>query len=186
MKKILLIILVLSLAVTSQAGIDQWMGFDIASGGAECDGLLVCQNAEGTGYDNSESWSETGTVDEGNTSNALRGTQDVAVDGSSTESYTVCPSFAASNTVWVHFRLRYDANPASNTTVLLIGDADDWDGRVYMDTSGDLYLYHGGVTGSAVTLNTATAYHVWIMYTATDSGAATDMELYLSTDTTRS
>jgi len=56
-----MLVLLFLLAVACSES-DARMGIQMVGGGtpagapAECTGLLICQNFEGTGYDNSETW----------------------------------------------------------------------------------------------------------------------------------
>lgn len=137
---------------------------------SSCTGFLVCQNAEGAGYDNSESWSESGgTVDEDNTSSPLRGSQDIAITYSGDNGTTTMNFTGSEATVYGSFYYGPgDATPASNKTVLyLLNSSSTAIMQIIVDTSSHLGVTcnDGSFSTTTDTMADSTNYHVWYYYT---------------------
>jgi hypothetical protein len=120
---ILLLILLLVFLPCARAGTGSVLTTLGGTAGSadECASTLVCQNFEGTGYDNSETWTEDlgtgGAIDEDYTSTVLRGSQSLSVDaGTSTAS--TCVSFTASDEISGYLRLRVLSDSSSAVLVL--------------------------------------------------------------------
>jgi hypothetical protein len=154
---------------------------------ASCTGFMFCQNFEGTGYDNSETWTyetwtEKGTVDPDSTSPALRGTQSCAIANTSYikhdtgGTYTELYSFA---------RYQFaDATPTVVTYVYRNQDGTADFGAIRLGTSGKLTCFHGTATTTAETaLSDATTYYIWIHFKA--STGAGDGIMTATVSTTR-
>jgi hypothetical protein len=149
-----------------------------------CTGFMFCQNfeTETTGWDNSETWSTTGTVDPINTTPALRGTQSCSISDSSSiyhatgGTYTELYSFA---------RYQFaDATPSTAISIYknLDGAADF--GTVKLSTTGNLLCYHGTKhNASSSSLSNATTYYIWIHFKA--STGAGDGIMTATVSTTR-
>lgn len=158
-----------------------------------CANLLICQNFEGTGYDNSESWSETigtgGIVDEDDTTaTVLRGSQQLKIYGGNAgqNSFTYA-SFAGQDTVYGHFMYKpTDATPSGTTDVFLIEDSGGTALlKLTLGTDGKFVLYHGTKTCNGNTaLSDGTAYHLWVKYTKGTGGNGV-ADFYVGTDTNR-
>lgn len=157
----------------------------------ECEGKLICQNFEGAGYDNSETWSESGTtINEDYETVVLRGSQSLLLDNAAAGNPIVTSPTFSSATVWVFFRFRFPgALPAGNASFAAI----------YGNNPGDpltlvLISYQASITGIRVytdsvnldsgAISADTTYYCWIRYTA-GSGANATVTLYLDTDNTR-
>jgi len=145
-----------------------------AGGGAT---YLRDQNFEGTGYDNSETWSETaGTPDEDYTATVLLGSQSLFLDGSgSANQRTSCPTFTGQTDVWYYFLWRPVTLTGSGTTTfcsVMNGTTELF--QVQCSSAGALRV--SGSVNSAATTSTVTVgntYHVWVHYAADiDGGAA--------------
>lgn len=135
-------------------------------GDSSCTGFLVCQNFEGTGYDNSESWTEagTGTKDEDYTTSPapLRGSQSLYISGSTANAYIA----AAASEVWGHFILQVsDGEPSSDSFILLLASTNV---TVKLLTTGYLKIYHGTANATSTTTQFAdgaiTPVRIWYYY----------------------
>ena len=97
---ILSLLLFFFLVVGSDAGIL------ILRSRGECDGYLVCQNFEGTGYDNEEVWTEVGdTIDPDEAVTVLRGSQSLEMDKTGSTPQTWLP-IAATDPLYGFLRFR--------------------------------------------------------------------------------
>jgi hypothetical protein len=155
---------------------------DTTCADSSCTGFLVCQNFEGSGTDNSETWTdENGSPNRDYTTEALRGTQSVYLVeydfiGSNT--------FTASGEIWLHFILQVNSRTSSaadkkiiylNTTDLYIG-LSEYGGFIIGD--GTRYDYGSG------TFDVGTNYHVWLYYKKVATSGDGIMRLYFGTDRT--
>jgi hypothetical protein len=181
----LIILLFLFIATPSHAGMMMMTGdgTSAACADASCTGFMFCQNFEGTGYDNSETWTEAGTVDADDTSPALRGKQSCSLADSSSirhdtgGTYTELYSFA---------RYQFaDATPTSNTVIYKQTDGSADFGLLSLQAStGKLICYHGTQFNIASTgLSDATTYYIWIHFKA--STGAGDGIMTATVSTTR-
>lgn len=151
---------------------------------------LVNQNLEGTGYDNSETWSEGlagGTVDEDYTAIPLVGSQSLrlanAVGGFTFDSKT----YTSGAERWYFFRFRMITLEGSTTSRIL----EVWNNvgavqaSIDLNTTGTLKVSAG--TGTATTTDamaTGVSYYVWAHY-AKGSGANAVADVGFSTDGVR-
>ncbi len=173
---------------------------------SSCTGFLVCQNFQTatTGYDNSESWSETvgtgGEVEAADTTaTVLRGTQQLKIfagDAGQT-SFTVSPSFATTTSGSFHFRFKAaDATPATQHTIAR-GLGEDAVARfgIWLRTDGNIRVTYPNnyatsdfanyaPVGSAV-LQNDTKYHFWIDFTINGGPNNSTLSLYASTSQTK-
>lgn len=139
---------------------------------------LLNQNFEGTGYDNSETWTETlndGTIDEDYTTTVLHGSQSLFInDTVSPYPNTVSSSWSSATVTYGYFMLRLDARPGSLFT-LFIGRLGA-NTRFVIDVlaTGAIRAY-GNVGGSGTAaipvsvLSGSTTYHIWWSIDATSS-----------------
>jgi len=154
----------LASASPSYAGGIMMMGGGASSGGASCadsscTGFLVCQNFEGTGYDNSETWTEdAGTPDE-DYGTALRGSQSLQLASGEVTYKT----FTEQTDVWAHFLFRTDAL-SDNDYFVNFGGAD----RI-VSSDGTIRISNGANAASSDTgvMAANTTYHVFIHVTPT-------------------
>lgn len=129
---------------------------------------LVKQDFEGTGYDNSETWSEagTGTVDEDYTSVVLAGSQSLRIVTSGTVGRTTSPTFTAQADVWVYCLFRPVSIPATQRWVFQLRDASSALCSLRFNSSGTLTIRAGSAGGTATVtaLSAGTTYHIWMHY----------------------
>ena len=164
-----------------------FMGFGLPS--PECAGKLVCQNFEGTGYDNRETWTELGTtLDEDYTATVLRGSQSLYMtDPAGGTSPNVTVSHTAADPVWGHMLYRTsDGTPAANHVIVKEMDAAVADVCLIQNrTTGVLRVYCGTAFANTVTtVADNTTYNVWWYYDS-GTGANAECRVGISTDGTR-
>jgi hypothetical protein len=177
--------------IASIFGNDYNDGDGAACADSSCTGFLVCQNFEGAGYDNSESWEEDagdGTVDEDDaTATVLRGSQQLKLAGSGASSSTK-KTFTAAGDLWVHFRYKpTDSTPATSHNILVFRDGSDNDvGSIDIRTNGTMRFYHGTkyVSTMVAIFADGTKIHFWVHY-AKGTGSNGTMEVYWSANATR-
>ena len=182
-------------SVTMSANKSCSASFSASCSDSTCSGFLVCQNFEGAGYDNSETWVETqgtnGDVNEDNTTaTVLRGSQQLKIyaGDSGQSSFDKSPSFGTDQSeIYYHFRFKTD-NPTPSSPEIISGVLDSGanvKATVYLNTTGHLYANNNGVIGTATTsaISAGTMYHVWVHY---KQGTANDgiMSVAFSTDAT--
>jgi hypothetical protein len=179
------IIGILMLLVASPA----WAGFgmvvDAGGGVAAVTAFGISQNFEGTGYDNSETWSESGTVDEDYTTTALRGSQSFYA-GSGANNSTITLS-AAQGEVWGHCMFRFTSTYSGDVAqILQLQDASNNQLALFtvQDTSYFPRAYQSGGTGTSISasLSANTTYHLWIHAL---KGSTSTVEMWVGTTTTR-
>jgi hypothetical protein len=142
---------------------------DAACADSSCTGFLVCQNFETatTGYDNSETWTETGTVEAAYTTGPLRGSQSCQLSNSS-RTYI---SIGDQTELYVFFRMDMaDKTPSLDTIFfsLLDGSADA--AKITLLTTGTVSCTHGTKTDTNATPFAAGTNYIWIHYKG-NSGA---------------
>jgi hypothetical protein len=182
MKK--LIILLLFLLIPSLAFAD---GMVIGSGAAgnECTGYIVCQNFEGTGYDNSETWTEGivggGTVNEDYTTTALRGAQSLYVGSTTYDlNYALITFTPSQPTVGIRMLFRPLEITDQDSEFISFNDAN-----CKILTNGKLSCSHGSTeVYGAYTLSVNTTYYIWIDYTV-GTGNNGILSLYVATTSTK-
>lgn len=188
MKVRYLLILLCLLAVgcsESDAGLMMMSGgTPAAAPPAECTGLLICQNFEGTGYDNSETWTEAGTVTEDYTTTILRGTQSCLVHRGPPDASLDSPAFAASGTV--HMMLRFQVSNVDNAwDMIKIRNAANADICIAELYTNVFHLHHGTATANGTfTVSVNTLYYVWIDYVK-GTGANGTAAIYVSSTGTK-
>ena len=162
-------------------------GEDCASGVAK----LLCQNMEGTGYDNGETWSEYPTgdcvINEDYTTTVLRGSQSAYMATTSGDGCWLYHSFTAGSPRYAFARVRPVSLPSSYwSNPLMLFDStpatDLVNFNVYSD--GTTAIYHGAESASCTTLSAGTTYFMWIEYT---KGTGTDgiVNMYIATTGTK-
>lgn len=139
-----------------------------AGGGAT---YLINQNFEGTGYDNSETWTEsgTGTLDEDYTGVVLQGSQSFRYNPTAQIGRTISPTFAAQTDVWYYFMVQFVSLPTSGAQELFRIQAGSTSvARATISSAGAVNIRSGssGGTSTVSTMAAGTTYHVWIHYTA--------------------
>jgi hypothetical protein len=135
-----------------------------AGGGAT---YLVNQNFEGTGYDNGETWAESGTANE-DYGTPLKGSQSLHVSGSFSGSST---DFANQTTAYAHCRFLLGLIPSGQDGFFILADKDNgnaYRAAIYINASRQVFLYANGGVGSASgsTVQANETYYVWLDYVA--------------------
>lgn len=153
---------------------------------------LICQNYEGLGYDNSESWTESlgtgGVVDEDDTTaTVLRGSQQLKVLFGTSGSVYSRISFASQSDVWVFFRFKFTGTVGSSTTIIKFTTTSGGGAQFYvgMDTTRHPRIAHGSTIATSTAQMTAdTIYYVWAHYIV-GTGTNGQAELYWGTTPVR-
>ncbi len=152
---------------------------------ASCTGFLICQNFETatTGYDNSESWTESvpsgATVSPiDTTATILRGTQQLKIIGGSAAVASTYHDWASGKTeAWAHFLFKTpDATPAQASMIFAFRSSSGSNtGTVVLRSNAVLRVQQG--SGTAVdtvsTLSDNTAYRIfvhWVKSTGANDG----------------
>ena len=133
---------------------------------SSCTGFTTCQNAEGAGYDNSETWTEDHqTVDEDNTSDPGRGSQDISITYNSGTA-RVFHSFTGVSERKGHFLFKIsDATPASIQDIYITDDGSTTQLRIRIYTDGSIGISDGTSTSYTTdVMSDATWYHIWWHY----------------------
>jgi len=163
-----------------------------ASTGFDCSAYDVCQNLEGVGYDNSETWTETlndATIDEDYSTNPIVGSESLRIvdGGADGNVYIGFGPNADGDTTYVYFRIRFDAAPTANFYMMKLYDWSSLAASFRVKyPSGYLEINHGtqALTGS-IDITDGTVYHIWLEWT-TDSGAGDGvLKSYISTTGTK-
>jgi len=192
MKKILLLICLLCLlAFSSNAGnvVTFFPVADTACADETCTGFLICQNFEGTGYDNSEAgWSDAGentTRDADYTGTVLRGSQSASVVQTAFGGWGgILTGFTPQTTVYAFARVR-TAGVGAIGAVFTIGDSGWVNDLVSIKSNGvSGYLYCGTVQSTSFTFTNDVTYYVWLDYTK-GTGANAVCVAYVSTTRTK-
>ena len=183
MRKLLIILFLLTLLLTATPvqSATTVSGRPCPGGGASscadtsCTGFLWCQNfeTETTGYDNSEAWSTSGTVDLAVTSSPLRGTQSATLANSS----TLYRNVTTDGEIYAFGRFQFtDATPSASTIIFKAINGSSDVGWVMLQTTGKLYCQNGTATDVADgdALSNDTTYYIWIRIKAATATEATD------------
>jgi len=145
---------------------------------------LINQNLEGTGYDNSETWTESAAAawEEDYTTIALRGSQSLhATNTGATFRTDLSPTFANKTEVWVYFMFRLLNAPSTTTNFMSISTTiTQWGVN---PTTGKWYIKSGGTANKESTASYAmnTTYYIWLHYKK-GTGANGILQLYVNTD----
>jgi hypothetical protein len=132
-------------------------------GGNPCASYLVCQNLEtsSTGYDNGESWTESGTINHAYTGVILRGTQSLRLTGASSYTFT---TYASQSHVYSYCDWELKSVPSVlNPFGIHLGGASA-DTYIEIDNSAGIRLFSGGGASapSGSTISLSTKYHLWL------------------------
>ncbi|DBA35084.1 TPA_asm: hypothetical protein vir555_00058 [Caudoviricetes sp. vir555] len=174
MKRLVLIILGVLLCTPLYSDMNPYIAGVPVSCTENCGDYLVCQNFEGTGYDNSETWTESvpegGTVDEDDTTSpVMSGSQQLLITGGTSAVSSVHISFGEQSEVWGHLLIKVpDATPGFDIELFRLGNASTSQrALVYLRTSGILRASAGGANSNSIgTLSDNTAYRIWYHYRA--------------------
>lgn len=146
---------------------------------------LIKQGFEGTGYDNSETWTEsgTGTIDEDEATVYASGSQSLEITSSASTDITYT-TIGAQGTLYVHF-MWHRGNLTGTTTIFSLRAGSSTRARILSGSAGQLSFYHGA-TSAAITDAVAddTWVHIWLKYVK-GTGSDGVAECGWSTDTTR-
>jgi hypothetical protein len=149
---------------------------------------LVKQDFEGAGYDNSETWTESGVgIDEDYTGVVLAGSQSLRINSSAASAHTSSPTFTGQAEVWGYFIYRPASLPAASTVIANFLTAVGNDClRLRINSGGALLIRAGGGTEatSVGTLSAGTTYHIFL-YFLKGSGANAFASVAFSTDGTK-
>jgi len=125
---------------------------------------MICQNFEGTGYDNAETWTGGTGVNADYTTTVLRGSQSLQMSAGA----LIAPTIVASGTVYGHFMFRCsDATPAGTRTIVRLENSVPAElAEIHIRTTGYIRGEHGSVYGTdaANQLADNTTYHFWFHY----------------------
>ncbi len=129
---------------------------------------IVRQTFEGTGYDNGETWADTGGPDPDYTGVVLQGSQSWRLNqaGAAMYSSVVCTNNGTTHGYFILRPITRDAGSARR----IAGVISENGGTVYLEirvvNTGTMRIIHGGTTVSTVaTVANGTTYHVWWTYT---------------------
>lgn len=135
---------------------------------------LINQNFEGTGYDNSETWTEfgTATIDEDYTGVVLAGSQSLRIKSTASSGRAVSPTFSDASDCWVYFLFRPVTIPGTSHGAAMLRNGTTVVLTITINATGSLSIRNGssGGTTTTNTMSTGTTYHVWGHYIA-GSGA---------------
>jgi hypothetical protein len=148
---------------------------------------LINQGFEGSGYDNSESWSETsGSPNEDSTTSPIVGSQSLRISGA-VAVIAKSPSFTAQSTLYVYFRMRTSGNPGGGRRFFYIRDSSNNVLLECLQNSTGTVTARAGTSGGSTTsgtLSASTDYHCWVKYVK-GTGANAVAEFGFSTDGVR-
>jgi len=152
---------------------------------------LLNQKFEGTGYDNSETWTESlggGIVDEDYTATVLDGSQSLRIQNAAGGgvSYTA-ETFTAGGERWAFCKIRLTSLEAVAVTrsIAFWNNVGATLAAVEINTSGTLHLVCGATTADTVdAMSTGTTYYMWFHYLK-GTGANAVADVGFSTTSTR-
>ncbi len=148
-----------------------------------CTGYLVCQNFEGTGYDNGETWtSESPTVLDPDYATApLLGSQSLRVSESGGTAKGAYKDFTVGAHKYGFFILKMTAIGSGSNTFLMLGNGSGPWAYIYRNAAdGALKVYVGGTLTGTVTIDPGTAYNAWWEYSNNSR-----FRMWVSTNTTK-
>ncbi len=154
-----------------------------------CSGYLVCQGFEGTGYDNSETWTEyipgSSVVNEDYTTTALVGSQSLYLyNGSSWDSTRAYTSFTPSGNAYAYAQVRFKTIANSLYFMILEASSTDVAGVQYVNSSTVRLDCGTSNNSDSYSISTDTTYHVWLEYQK-GTGSNAICRLYLSTTSSK-
>jgi hypothetical protein len=158
-----------------------------ACDGSSATGFNPFQNLEGTGLDNSETWSTygSGTINLDYTTTALRGSQSISISDTSSETMYYHATDDLS-TIWVFFRFRKTADWDSTGEFFWIGDSSYNKIVTLVPTGATSANLVSGTASTAIsyTWSNNTTYFVWLKYVK-GTGANGVAEIYITTSGTK-
>lgn len=168
--------------------LEQWVTNGVvSSGGGGGISYLVNQNFEGTGYDNSETWTESspGPNPDYTTSPApLHGSQSLRFFDT-THNVSTYTTFTANGDIYGHLMVRWTALPSSSIQFVRIGDGSGTQqGFLRISAAGGITVGNGSSEdGPTDAMSSGTTYHVWFRYNK-GTGANGNAYVAFSTDAT--
>lgn len=148
---------------------------------------LLAQGFEGTGYDNSESWTATGpgTADpDASTSGlSLEGSQCARLAGSTQIANIASPSITAISDVWAYCLIRFVSTGAT-ARVFGFYNGSSVQTQFRIRSGGSIDVLASASAQTVGTMSTGTTYHIWFRQT-TGSGSNSFGSVGFSTDGTR-
>ncbi len=142
-----------------------------AAAASECTGYVVCQNWEGVGEDNSESWTVvSGGINEDYTTapSPLRGSQSVSVIYSGAIAYYDSPAFTNADEVWGHtlFNTSDNLTDFGSDIIRVYNSVGTKVMGVSIGTDNKLIISNGTLNSSAgaTVLSQSTTYRIWFYY----------------------
>lgn len=165
----------------------------------ECAGYLICQNLEGSGYDNGpEVWVETvpnGICDEDYITEVLRGSQSLYMYSNGGAGTTFCqsPSFTPSSPVYIFCRFQYDqiTNGSATRQFLRLrnstpSDVARIDAVKNSSTEFRINARHNTAEGYGTTVyDIGTNYFIWVEYTKSTGANDGILKVFVDTDNTK-
>jgi hypothetical protein len=133
---------------------------------------LIAQNFEGTGYDNGETWVESGpgTINEDYTTPPapLVGSHSLRMSAAAQAMRTTGPVFAPQTEVWGYVLLNLDALPSATRDIFNLTDASDSVlVKISITSTGQMNVRTGATsTASVGTMSAGTTYRIWCRYKA--------------------
>jgi hypothetical protein len=143
------------------------IGGVVAGGSNPCSGYLFCQNYEGTGYDNGETWTAggTGTINPDYTTTVLEGSQSLLFDATAQAPILSHIFSSTQSEIWGYFLFRPTALPNTTKNTITIKDylGNNSYTIEFRTTGGWLVRINGsGATAETTTkMTTGTTYHCW-------------------------
>lgn len=136
----------------------------VASGGGAS--YLINQGFEGTGYDNAETWTETGgTPNEDYTSYVLDGSQSLYMNGASVTPNTDSPNFGDTSEFYFKFYFRPITHPGGGRRIIrfLINAGIAGSSEIQINNSGQLIIVNGTSANAATPtgMTVGNDYTVW-------------------------
>jgi len=181
MRKALPALLVLLLSCSAFAGdvrtileqrSDQTMASTSTCYGNTCSDFLICQNFEGSGYDNGESWTDVyANSNPDYTTTALRGAEswygyDTGSDALARASISGTPSEA-----WFFLRFQVTNSSASGNKIVTLRYGTTTRMTVEVLSTGYLRITHGISSKDGTTpIANSTTYYLWGYYKASTGG----------------
>ena len=166
MKKLLLIALTVCGFIGAQSFANPLFLLTPYHGPGSSATYLIQQGFEGAGYDNSESWTESGsTINEDYTGIALVGSQSLRINTVSAQADTTSPAFASTSEIWGYCRFRpVDIDASTSIFGGFVGSgADRLELRI--NSSGQIIVFHGSNSATTIdAMSEGTTYHVWWYY----------------------
>lgn len=163
MVRLLLLAFVCSVALAQDGDSMRRSKLRVVSGSTQT--FLINQTFEGTGYDNSETWSEgAGTPNEDYTSVVLDGSQSLYMNGTAATQSTDSPNFGDTGEFYFKFYFRPVTLPGAAREIIRfqLNAAQSGVSELQINSSGQLVYFNG--TASTTTVSGMTAgndYTIW-------------------------